>query len=128
MKENKLTIIIDKPAPVVFEFTTNPENTHLWIPSIQKEIAEEYPPHIGTQYKNSGTDTEWNTYKVIEYELYDVFTLSDMAENYHVRYSYTVIGDTQTELEYYEWVKTGELQNPFTQAILENLKQVMENK
>jgi len=34
MKENKITIIINKPIREVFEFTTYPKNTHLWIPSI----------------------------------------------------------------------------------------------
>ena len=46
MKENKITVIINKPIGEVFEFTTNPKNTHLWIPSIEEEIAEEYPPKI----------------------------------------------------------------------------------
>lgn len=34
MRENKITVVIDKPINKVFEFTTNPKNTHLWIPSI----------------------------------------------------------------------------------------------
>ncbi|MCK4635383.1 MAG: hypothetical protein KAT04_05335 [Methylococcales bacterium] len=54
MKKNKITIIIDKPIEEVFEFTTNPKNTHLWISSIEEEIVDEYPPKIGTQYKNTG--------------------------------------------------------------------------
>ncbi|MEI7563640.1 MAG: hypothetical protein WCJ39_08670 [bacterium] len=52
MKENKLTIIINKPINEVFEFSTNPKNTHLWVDSIKEEITNEYPPKMGTIYKN----------------------------------------------------------------------------
>jgi uncharacterized protein YndB with AHSA1/START domain len=31
MRENKILIVIDKPVKEVFEFTTNPKNTPLWI-------------------------------------------------------------------------------------------------
>jgi len=48
MKENKISIIINKPIEEVFEFTTNPKNTHLWITSIVEEVSDEYPPKIGT--------------------------------------------------------------------------------
>jgi hypothetical protein len=46
MKENKLTIVIDKDIQTVFEYTTNPSNTHVWIDFIAEEIAEYYPPMI----------------------------------------------------------------------------------
>ena len=48
MKQNKIIVIINRPIEEVFEFTTNSKNTHLWIPSIEEEIAEEYPPKINT--------------------------------------------------------------------------------
>ncbi len=38
MKENKISIIIDLPIKDVFEFTINPNNTHLWIESVVKEV------------------------------------------------------------------------------------------
>ena len=34
MKENKIVVIINKPVDEVFEFTTIPQNTHLWASSI----------------------------------------------------------------------------------------------
>jgi len=128
MRENKITIIINKPIEEVFEFTTNPKNTHLWIPSIQEEVAEEYPPKINTNYKNRGKDSNWNFYKVVEFEENKIFTLSDLDKNYFVRYTYRKLTDNKTEMEYFEWVKKGELKNPFTYGILHNLKLVLENK
>jgi uncharacterized protein YndB with AHSA1/START domain len=128
MKENKIAIIIDKPINEVFGFTTNPKNTHLWIPSIKEEISEEYPPKIGTIYKNRGDSSEWDVYKVLEFQVNKVFILSDLEENYHVKYSYEKISDNQTEMEYFEWIKNGELEKPFTKDIIQNLKKVMETK
>jgi len=127
MQENKITIITNKPIEEVFEFTTNPKNTHLWIPSIDEEIAEEYPPKIGTQYKNRGNDSDWDFYKVVEFQNDKIFTLSDLENNYHVKYSYRKINDNQTEMEYFEWMKNGELNNPFTDDIIQKLKSVMES-
>jgi uncharacterized protein YndB with AHSA1/START domain len=126
MKENKITIIINRPIEEVFEFTTNPKNTPLWIPSIEEEIAEEYPPKINTQYKNRGKDSDWDFYKVSEFEEGKTFTLTDLDENYTVRYSYKKINDNQTEMEYFEWMREGELSEPFTKDILLKLKSVME--
>ncbi len=126
MKENKIRIIIDKPLEEVFEFTTNPKNTHLWISSIQEEVAEEFPPKIGTQYKNCDKDSNWDYYKVKEYTPNKKFLLSDLDENYHVRYTYKELNAQRTEMEYFEWVNSGELENPFTKDILQNLKIILE--
>jgi hypothetical protein len=126
MKKNKLAIIIDKPIDKVFEFTTNPRNTHIWIPSIQEEVADEFPPQIGTRYKNRGENFDWNFYKVTEYEPSKIFTLSDLEGNYHVRYTYKKLDTNQTKMTYFEWMTSGELSKPFTKDILENLKSVME--
>lgn len=126
MKENKITIIINKPINEVFEFTTNPKNTHLWIFLIKKEIAEEYPPKIGTKYKNCDDASNWNFYKVIEIEKNKIFTLSDLKDDYNVKYTYQAIDDNKTEMEYFEWMKNGELKNPFTKDTLEKLKSIME--
>jgi uncharacterized protein YndB with AHSA1/START domain len=127
MKENKITITINKPIDEVFKFTTNPKNTHLWIPSIKEEVSEEYPPKINTKYKNRSKNYEWDFYTVLELGENKVFTLIDSTENYLVRYSYKKISENKTELEYFEWVKEGSLENPFTKEILEGLKEVMES-
>ena len=128
MQKNKITIIINKPVKDVFEFTTNPQNTHLWIPSIIEEISEIYPPKINTQYKNRGKDSEWDFYKVLEFEDNKIFTLIDLDENYTVKYTYKKLSDNQTKMEYFEWTKEGELNNPFTKDILLKLKSTIENK
>ncbi len=126
MRENKVTIVIDRPIEDVFEFTTNPKNTHLWIPSIEEEVADSFPPTIGTEYKNRGTDMVWDLYTVVEYEPGKTFTLADQEGNYHVRYSYKQLDVNKTELEYFEWMENGDLSDPFTQDILSTLKVVME--
>ena len=127
MQKNKISIIINKPIKEVFEFTTNPKNTHLWINSIVEEVAEKYPPKIGTHYKNRGDDSNWDFYKVVEFKNNKIFVLSDLENNYHVKYSYKKINDNLTEMEYFEWMKNGELRKPFTKDIIQKLKLVMES-
>lgn len=128
MKSNKITVIINKPIEIVFDFTTNPKNTHLWIPSIQEEVSDEFPPKIGTKYKNHGKNSDWDFYKVVEYVPNKIFTLSDLKGSYHVRYTYKKLDGNQTEMEYFEWIKDGELRNPFRVRILQNLRLVLEKK
>jgi len=127
MKANKIKVIINKPVEDVFKFTTNPKNTHLWIPSIEEEIAEDYPPKINTKYKNRGKDSKWDIYKVVEFKDNEVFTLTDLNENYSVRYTYRKLDENTTEMEYFERVKDGELSTPFTKDTLMKLKSVMEH-
>lgn len=126
MKENKISIIIDKPISEVFDFTINPQNTHLWIPFILEEVADKYPPEINTQYKNRGIDNNWNKYKVVDFKKDKVFILSDLLGNYFVKYTYRKLNGHKTEMEYFEWMNDGDLSNPFTVNILEKLKKVME--
>jgi uncharacterized protein YndB with AHSA1/START domain len=128
MKENKIAIIINKPIDAVFEFTTNPQSTHLWIPSITEEVAEEYPPKINTRYKNRGENSDWNEYKVVDFQKNKSFVLSGLDENYFVKYTYRKLDDNKTEMEYFEWITEGELEKPFTKDILENLKKVIEKE
>src|SRR3989344_9630356 len=104
MDENKITILIKKPIDEVFEFTTNPKNTPLWIFHIKKEVSDNFPPNIGTIYKNKGDSDKWNSYIVIELDKDKIFTLKASDNNYHVRYTYKKISNTLTEMEYFEWV------------------------
>ena len=126
MKENKLTVTINCSIKEVFEFTTNPKNTHLWITHLKEEVANPYPPKIGTVYKNTGDTKKWDSYEVTEFEENKIFTLRDSDSNYHVRYTYKRLKDAKTEMVYFEWVNNGELENPFKQKVLNKLKEVME--
>lgn len=127
MNKNTLHIIIHRPIEEVFEFTTNPLNTHLRISSIKQELSDIYPPEIGTIYKNTSNFTDRDYYKVKDFRTNEKFILTDLQENYCVQYSYKWINDNTTELEYYEYMTTWELINPFSYTHLEKLKLIMEN-
>ena len=124
MQENKITIIINKPIEEVFEFTTNPKNTPLWISFIEEEITEEFPPKIGTIYRNRRGDS-WNESKVTEYEPNKLFKLEN--DTFSVRYNYKKITNNSTELVYLESVKQGILAKPFTKEVLQKLKEIIES-
>ena len=128
MKDLRLKIAIDKPVSEVFEFTTNPNNTHLWVPGISEEVTNEWPVKVGSIYKNTSDGTNWSEYVVSKFEKDKVFVFDKLNSSYHVQYTFVPLSDSQTELEYYEWMDEGELDGPFTMDILEKLKQVMEQK
>lgn len=126
MKENKITIVINRPVEEIFEFTINPKNTPLWITHIKEEIADSYPPKVGTIYKNTTDFKKWDSYTVINFEKNKTFTMKSSDNNYSVRYTYKRLDYTRSEMEYFEWVTKGEIENPFTQPVLKKLKDVIE--
>jgi hypothetical protein len=129
MKDNKLTVIINKPIHEVFEFTTDPHKTPEWITSVEEEQTNEWPPKLGTIYKNRGQSGPWSVYKVSKYEDCKEFELVKQDEStYHVNYSYSSLPSGATQLIYHEWVTTGELEDPFPQVTLDKLKKIVEEK
>lgn len=126
MKDVKLTVVINRAAHEVFDFGLNPENTPKWIDGIVKEQTNESPTKLGTTYKNQDSDGNWNEYEITAYEPGIMFVMSKKDSSYHVKYTFKPLGDSQCELEYYEWVDSGDLDEPFTQDILEKLKDVIE--
>lgn len=128
MKDVKLTITINRPTQEVFDFTLNPENTPKWIDGIVKEQSNETPTKLGTIYKNQDKNGSWNEYEITAYEPGVMFVMSKKNDNYHVKYTFKTLGDNQCELEYYEWADEGDLDEPFTQDILQKLKVVIESE
>lgn len=126
MRDKKLTIVINKPVSEVFEFTTNPANTSKWIDGIVVEETNETPPRLGTIYRNKGESGNWNEYEMTEFVKDKTFTLTRLNGDYHVRYTFTPIESNHCDFEYYEWVDEGELDDTFSQDVLEKLKRIME--
>ncbi|MDR1476669.1 MAG: SRPBCC family protein [Rickettsiales bacterium] len=126
MKENILKVVINRSVRDVFEFSTNPKNTGLWFDGIAEETASEYPPKLGTTYRNHALGSDvWNEYSVSDFKDGEVFELS-CDGGYHVRYTYRKISNSATEMTYCEWVDAGNLQDPISTRPLENLKSIME--
>ncbi len=126
MKENKISVVIDRPANEVFDFVVNPENTPKWIDSLVKEKVNEQPIRLGTIYRNVNKAGEWAEYEMVEFEKPKMFVMKDKNSTYHVKYILEPVGGGHTQLTYFEWVDGGELSNPFTTLILEKLKNILE--
>jgi uncharacterized protein YndB with AHSA1/START domain len=126
MKNKTLRISINKTAHEVFDFTLNPENTPKWIDGIIVEETNEMPPRLGTIYRNKGQSGNWNEYEMTSFEKDKLFVLTRINGDYNVRYTFTPIDENSCELEYHEWVDEGELDDTFSQEVLEKLKKIIE--
>ena len=128
MKENKLTIFINKPVKEVFEYSLESNNVPKWINSIKEEIPEERPVKLGTKLRNIGVDSqEWNKYEVIDFKPPRTFTLKRLNGDYYVKYTCTE-KDNGTEFEYFEWAEYGELDGLMEMSALELLKELIEKE
>ena len=126
MNDCKLTIKINRPTSYVFAFTLDPKNTPLWVDSIIEEESNETPTQVGTIYKNVNKEGVWSEYLVTQYEKDRLFEFVASDKNYHVKYTFTPLSESTCELEYFEWVETGQLEAPFTMVVLEKLKAALE--
>ena len=128
MKENKLTIFINKPVKEVFEYSLESNNVPKWINSIKEEIPEERPVKLGTKLRNIGVDSqEWNKDEVIDFQPPRTFTLKRLNGDYFVKYTCTE-KDNGTEFEYFEWAEYGELDGLMELSALELLKELIEKE
>ena len=125
MKENKIPVFINKSSAEVFEFIINPKNTPQWFDSIAKEVAD-LPIVIGTKYVNFNSADQRGEYIVSKFEPNAVFQLDSVDSDYKVRYTLREISKNETELEYFEWVDSGELKNPCSVNVLQKLKNILE--
>ena len=127
MRENKLTIFINKPVKEVFDYSLESNNVPKWIIQIKEEIPEERPVKLGTQLRNIGVNSkEWNKYEMIEFEPPKTFTLKKLNGDYFVKYTCSE-KDGGTEFEYFEWAKNGDLDALMEMSALELLKEQIEN-
>lgn len=127
MKENRLTIYIDKPIEEVFIYSLESDNVPKWVNSIEKEIPLERPVKLGTRLKNKGFNSnEWNEYEVIEFFPPKTFTLKKLNADYFVKYTCTKKGNG-TDFEYYEWAENKNLDDIMEMGSLELLKKQIEN-
>ena len=126
MDENEISIEINCPVGEVFDFTVNPKNAPLWIDSIVEEQASEFPAQVGTEYKNVSRNGDWTQYKVTQLKQNKVFELKQKSGLYHVLYKYEALSESRTRFTYIEWVDSGDIEHPFTTAVLKKLKNVVE--
>ncbi len=125
MNEQKLSIKINKPVKELFTFTIDPKNTPKWIDAVVTEQANEWPPKLGTIYKNQNKNGEWRELTVTAFEQDKMFVLSD-KNGFHVGYTFTELNKNTTGLEYSLWMDEGELKVTVTMEVLEKLKRKIE--
>lgn len=65
----------------VFEFTINPKNTPRWIEYLEIEETNEWPPKIGTIYRNRGLSSKQSEYNVFAFKAYQLFELISVDQN-----------------------------------------------
>jgi hypothetical protein len=83
---------------------------------------------VGAVYETHSKKGHIFTFRLTEFSKDDHFELEEIgsSSNYRCRYTFKKLNEDLTELEYYEWVESGELHYPFSKAYLEKLKSVME--
>lgn len=125
MQENKLVIQINKPLSDVFAFCITPPKAKLWVPGIINETTNEWPAKIGTVYTEHKDDGSYFNIIVTDYKENEYIEWKTEDDNYHVRYTFTPIDQNTTQLEY---VESGDVSKPFTQEVLEKLKETSESE
>lgn len=126
IKKNRLLITIRASASRLFDFLLDPNNTPKWIDGIVHEEVSALPVQEGTIYRNLNSQGAWNEYIVTSLEKNKSFIMKMSDGNYHVRYTLVPVSETETELEYFEWVIRDALVTPFTMEMLIQLKNRIE--
>ena len=80
MKENTISVFINRPVEEVFTFSLDSSKLPLWFESIAEEIPSEVPAKLGTILKNRGHNSDkWNEYEIVEFVPNKLFTLSQIG-------------------------------------------------
>lgn len=127
MRDQRLTIKIKKPVEEIFAFTLDPKNTPKWVESFVHEQTNESSTKVGTIYKSQNQKGEWSEFTITEFIQNQMFVFTSKDGKYHAKYTFTPVSENATELEYYEWVDEGEMEEPFPKEVLEKLKTILEN-
>ena len=120
MNKIKSSIVINRSAQEVFNFTIDPQNTPKWVESVVVEETNETPPKLGTIYKNRDAQGNWREFEITAFDEGVMFEMTKANDNNHVVYTFVPITDNQCKLEYKVWSE-GELHNTFTPEILETI-------
>lgn len=126
MKNNHLTVKIDRPISEVFNFAITPPNSTRWILGVVKEETTEWPVRVGTIYRLQDEGGNISEVTVVDIKENEKVEWVSSDRNYHCCYQLRSLGQDATELKYSEWVGRGEIKGPFTQKVLERFKKVLE--
>jgi uncharacterized protein YndB with AHSA1/START domain len=129
MKQNTISITINKPISQVFNFTVDPKNTSNWIDSIKEEVVDISNIGVGVKYKNTNNGKDWTEYMCSEFKKNSIFELKQINSFYTVKYLYEEVENNKTLLTYIEWMSdNSDLKDVFSYKNLEKLKIVMESQ
>lgn len=124
MSDNKLIVTINKPLAEVFAFCITPPKAKLWVPGLINETTNEWPAKVGTVYTEYKNDNTSFNIIVTDFKKNEYIEWKTESDDYRVRYTFTAIDPNTTQLTY---VETGDVDEPFSQEVLEKLKEVIEN-
>lgn len=130
MKKNTLTVEIEKPIDIVFDFTVNPNNTPRWVPSVLEEKATDTKVKVGTVYnqivKGSSGETKKSALVVTGFIKNKMLDFHLVNGQYTCSYRYEEI-PTGTRMIYSEENGIdGEIESPMTIENLQALKKLIE--
>lgn len=122
MKTNEIRIEVKVPRAKAFEFTLEPLNKKLWLPSLKNETVSDDQIKLGASYINNQ-----GTFEITDYEK-DVFIeLTNNKNSFQCSYSFHKIDEQNTEIVYFEAMFDGsDLKEPMDRRHFEKLKTLLE--
>jgi hypothetical protein len=128
---SRYVIEIGKDVSEVFEFTTNPVNTPLWLVGVLEETTSTADIDIGTVYRQVRLDDSGKeatvTYIVTGFTRDREFELQKEGTTYSCRYQYESCA-AGTRLTYSEATSRDEALDPLDTETLARLKRLVEDR